>query len=45
VFAYVLMFVNGLDIVPRVTQQVARLHDIAGRVAHVPQEGGEPAAP
>jgi hypothetical protein len=44
VFAYVLMFVGGLDCVPRVTQQVARLHDIAGRVAHDSQEGGDDAA-
>jgi hypothetical protein len=33
VFAYVLMFVGGLDVVPDVTQQVARLRDISGRVA------------
>ncbi len=38
VFAYVLMFVNGLDFVPRVTQQVARLHDIAGRVEFDPRD-------
>ncbi len=34
VFAYVLMFIGGLDCVPMVTQQLARLHDIGGRVAH-----------
>lgn len=33
VFSYVLMFVVGLDCVPAVTQQLARLHDIGGRVA------------
>ncbi len=32
-FAYILMFVGGLDCVPRMTQQIARLHDIARRVA------------
>jgi ABC-type multidrug transport system fused ATPase/permease subunit len=40
VFAYVMMFVGGLDCVPGVTQQVARLHDIGGRVAHAWQAGG-----
>jgi hypothetical protein len=44
VFSYVLMFVAGLDSVPQVTQQLARLHDINRRVAHDPQEvGAEPA--
>jgi ABC-type multidrug transport system fused ATPase/permease subunit len=33
VFSYVVMFVNGLDFVPMLTQQLARLHDIGGRVA------------
>ena len=33
VFAYVVMFVNGLDCVPMLTQQLARLHDIGGRLA------------
>ncbi len=33
VFAYVMMFVGGLDYVPMLTQQLARLHDIGGRVA------------
>jgi hypothetical protein len=33
VFAYVWMFIGGLDFVPRLTQQIARLRDIAGRVA------------
>jgi ABC transporter transmembrane region len=33
VFAYVVMFVGGLDYVPTLTQQLARLHDIGGRVA------------
>jgi hypothetical protein len=32
VFAYVMMFVCGLDFVPSMTQQLARLHDIAWRV-------------
>ena len=34
VFSYIMMFVNGLDCVPMLTQQLARLHDIGGRVAH-----------
>jgi hypothetical protein len=38
VFAYVLMFVDGLDNVSSMTQQIARLHDIARRVADDPQE-------
>jgi hypothetical protein len=38
VFAYVLTFVGGLDNVPLVTQQLARLHDIGRRVA--PDAGG-----
>jgi hypothetical protein len=33
------MFVGGLDVVPRMTQQIARLRDIARRVADDPQEG------
>lgn len=33
VFSYVMMFVGGLDCVPMLTQQLARLHDIGGRVA------------
>jgi hypothetical protein len=33
VFSYVSMFVGGLDCVPMLTQQLARLHDIGGRVA------------
>jgi hypothetical protein len=33
VFAYVMMFVGGLDNVPRVVQQMARLRDIGARVA------------
>jgi hypothetical protein len=33
VFAYILMFVGGLDCVPMLIQQLARLHDIGGRVA------------
>ncbi len=32
-FAYILMFVGALDYVPMLTQQIARLHDIGGRVA------------
>jgi ABC-type multidrug transport system fused ATPase/permease subunit len=44
VLSYVLMFVLGLDSVPEVTQQLARLHDISGRVAHDPQGGGDVAA-
>ena len=43
VFAYVLMFIGGLDCVPMVTQQLARLHDIGGRVAHDAHELGEDA--
>jgi ABC-type multidrug transport system fused ATPase/permease subunit len=39
VFAYILTFVGGLDCVPRVTQQIARLNDIARRVAVGPQDG------
>lgn len=38
VFNYILMFVGGLDCVPRMTQQIARLHDIARRVADVVQD-------
>jgi len=34
VFVYVWMFVGGLDCVPGVTQQLARLLDISRRVAH-----------
>jgi hypothetical protein len=34
VFSYVGMFVGGLDCVPMLIQQLARLHDIGGRVAH-----------
>ncbi len=30
---YIEMFVVGLDCVPMLTQQLARLHDIGGRVA------------
>ncbi len=45
VFAYVLMFIGGLDCVPMVTQQLARLHDIGGRVAHDAYELGEDAQP
>jgi hypothetical protein len=33
VFSYILMFVGGLDCVPMLIQQLARLHDIGGRVA------------
>jgi hypothetical protein len=33
VFAYVEMFVGALDYVPMLIQQLARLHDIGGRVA------------
>jgi hypothetical protein len=33
VFSYVMMFVGGLDCVPMLTQQLARLHDIGGRVS------------
>ena len=33
VFSYVMMFVGGLDGVPMLTQQLARLHYIGGRVA------------
>jgi hypothetical protein len=33
VFSYVSMFVGGLDCVPMLTQQLARLHDIGRRVA------------
>jgi hypothetical protein len=33
VFAYILMFIGGLDCVPMLIQQLARLHDIGGRVA------------
>jgi len=33
VFSYVMMFVGGLDYVPMLIQQLARLHDIGGRVA------------
>ena len=38
VFSYVMMFVGGLDCVPILTQQLARLHDIGGRVAHADGE-------
>jgi ABC transporter transmembrane region len=38
VFSYVVMFVNGLDCVPMLIQQLARLHDIGGRVAHEDDE-------
>jgi hypothetical protein len=38
VFSYVVMFVGGLDFVPQLTQQLARLHDIARRVADDRQE-------
>jgi hypothetical protein len=37
VFVYILMFIGGLDWVPSMTQQIARLHDIARRVAEEPQ--------
>jgi hypothetical protein len=37
VFAYILMFIGGLDWVPSMTQQIARLTDIARRVAEEPQ--------
>jgi hypothetical protein len=40
VFSYVMMFVGGLDYVPMLIQQLARLHDIGGRVAHEGGEGG-----
>lgn len=40
-FAYILMFVGGLDCVPRMTQQIARLHDIARRVADDRQKAVE----
>jgi hypothetical protein len=40
-FAYILMFVGGLDCVPRTTQQIARLHDIARRVADDGQKVAE----
>ena len=33
VFSYVMMFVGALDCIPMLTQQLARLHDIGGRVA------------
>jgi hypothetical protein len=33
----ILMFIGGLDWVPAMTQQIARLHDIARRVADEPQ--------
>ncbi len=39
VFAYIVMFAGGLDCVPGLTQQIARLHDIARRVADEPREG------
>jgi hypothetical protein len=29
-----LLFVGGMDFVPEVTQQLARLHDIGQRVTH-----------
>jgi hypothetical protein len=45
VFSYMLMFAFGLDSVPEVTQQLARLHDIGRRMAHDPQGGGDDAAP
>ena len=34
VFSYILLFVGGMDFVPEVTQQLARLHDIGQRVTH-----------
>jgi hypothetical protein len=39
VFAYVVMFVGGLDCVPHLTQQFARLQDIVRRVADDPKGG------
>jgi ABC-type multidrug transport system fused ATPase/permease subunit len=33
VFSYILMFIGGLDYVPMLIQQLARLHDIGGRLA------------
>jgi hypothetical protein len=32
VFSYIVMFIGGLDYVPTLIQQLARLHDIGGRV-------------
>ena len=32
VFSYILMFVGGLDYVPTLIQQLARLYDIGGRM-------------
>jgi hypothetical protein len=32
VFSYIMMFIGGLDYVPELIQQLARLHDIGGRV-------------
>ena len=33
VFSYILMFIGGLYDVPMLIQQLARLHDIGGRVS------------
>jgi hypothetical protein len=33
VFSYIVMFIGGLDYVPMLIQQLARLHDIGGRLA------------
>ena len=40
VFRYVLMFIMGLDSVPRIVEQWSRMRDIGGRVGRRPMMGG-----
>lgn len=38
-FRYMLMFVMGIDAVPRLVQQLSRLRDIGSRVTNLPKDG------